>query len=369
RRERRKHESILTGEYKSTINYLNQFLPPEHRIRYIGFDMAHISKSKTTNVLVRLSQIARKCVKMTGFFVHMPRPVSEDFWKTAEFRGLQGQKTDWGCRQTGVVRTNCVDCLDRTNTAQFAIGRCALGYQLFTLGVISSPDLEFDTDCLKDSSHNSLDVMLEHLYEAHGDTIALQYGGSQLVHRIEGYRKIAPWTSHSKDIMHTLSRYYSNTFSDLEKQTATNIFLGLYSPEEGKPNIWELPTDFYLHNKGVRAVLEYLCYSFTQWWEVPVYRSLPLPYEEEKKPTDCTIVAMAPGEECLDSYYDYYRTSEFTSIHELFPYTMSHSVRDYKPKTAKHDSPFTLRVPSETTKDINRLSPFYEFLSAKIITY
>jgi hypothetical protein len=55
--------------------------------------------------------------------------------------------------------------------------------------------------------------MLEQLYEAHGDTIALQYGGSQLVHRIEGYRKIAPWTSHSKDIMHTLSRYYSNTFS------------------------------------------------------------------------------------------------------------------------------------------------------------
>ncbi|XP_061169192.1 polyphosphoinositide phosphatase-like isoform X2 [Saccostrea echinata] len=344
RRERRKHESILTGEYKSTINYLNQFLPPEHKIRYIGFDMAHISKSKTTNVLVRLSQIARKCVRMTGFFVHMPKPVSEDFWKTEEFRGLQGQKTTWGCRQTGVVRTNCVDCLDRTNTAQFAIGRCALGYQLFTLGVISSPDLEFDTDCLK---------MLEHLYEAHGDTIALQYGGSQLVHRIEGYRKIAPWTSHSKDIMHTLSRYYSNTFSDLEKQTATNIFLGLYAPEEGKPNIWELPTDFYLHNKDVRAVLDYLCYSFTQWWEVPVYRSLPLPYEEEKKPNDCTIVAMAPGEECLDHYYDYYRTSEFTSIHELFPYTMSHSVRDYKPKAAKHDSPFILRVPSET-KDISR---------------
>ena len=55
--------------------------------------------------------------------------------------------------------------------------------------------------------------MLEELYEDHGDTLALQYGGSQLVHRIKGYRKIAPWTSHSRDIMQTLSRYYSNTFS------------------------------------------------------------------------------------------------------------------------------------------------------------
>ena len=55
--------------------------------------------------------------------------------------------------------------------------------------------------------------MLEEMYEDQGDTLALQYGGSQLVHRIKGYRKIAPWTSSSRDIMQTLSRYYSNAFS------------------------------------------------------------------------------------------------------------------------------------------------------------
>jgi len=55
--------------------------------------------------------------------------------------------------------------------------------------------------------------MLESLYEDHGDTLALQYGGSQLVHRIKTYRKTAPWTSQGNDIMATLSRYISNTFS------------------------------------------------------------------------------------------------------------------------------------------------------------
>jgi hypothetical protein len=55
--------------------------------------------------------------------------------------------------------------------------------------------------------------MLEDLYENHGDTLALQYGGSQLVHRIKGYRKVAPWTSSSKDTMNTLSRYYRNAFT------------------------------------------------------------------------------------------------------------------------------------------------------------
>lgn len=29
--------------------------------------------------------------------------------------------------QCGIIRVNCVDCLDRTNTAQFSIGKCALG--------------------------------------------------------------------------------------------------------------------------------------------------------------------------------------------------------------------------------------------------
>ena len=60
--------------------------------------------------------------------------------------------------------------------------------------------------------------MLEDMYEDHGDTLALQYGGSHLVHRIKGYKKNAPWTSNSKDIMYTLSRYYSNAFSGKVKK-------------------------------------------------------------------------------------------------------------------------------------------------------
>ncbi|PWS21854.1 hypothetical protein DKP78_21415, partial [Enterococcus faecium] len=35
--------------------------------------------------------------------------------------------------QKGVLRTNCIDCLDRTNVAQFAFGLAALGRQLHVL--------------------------------------------------------------------------------------------------------------------------------------------------------------------------------------------------------------------------------------------
>ena len=43
---------------------------------------------------------------------------------------MHGVKSGGGRRQHGVVRTNCVDCLDRTNTAQFAVGKCALAFQV-----------------------------------------------------------------------------------------------------------------------------------------------------------------------------------------------------------------------------------------------
>ena len=50
--------------------------------------------------------------------------------------------------QNGVVRTNCIDCLDRTNAAQFVIGKFALGCQLLALGVISTASIEYDTDAV-----------------------------------------------------------------------------------------------------------------------------------------------------------------------------------------------------------------------------
>src|SRR5699024_12784526 len=60
--------------------------------------------------------------------------------------------------------------------------------------------------------------LLAKLYEQQGDILSLQYGGSQLVHRIKTYQTTVPLADQSKDIMQSLSRYYSNAFSDSDKQ-------------------------------------------------------------------------------------------------------------------------------------------------------
>jgi hypothetical protein len=66
--------------------------------------------------------------------------------------------------QQGILRTNCVDCLDRTNAAQFAIAKRALGHQLHALGLIGSPIVPFGSDAV--DVLNEVSFLLQHIAEA-----------------------------------------------------------------------------------------------------------------------------------------------------------------------------------------------------------
>jgi hypothetical protein len=153
--------------------------------------------------------------------------------------------------QNGICRTNCVDCLDRTNAAQFVLGKRAFGHQLYALGIVNSPNLPFDSDAVN---------MLTEMYHDHGDSkpkghdaaecsflpaLALQYTGSALVNRVETYRRMPHWNSHSRDIIENLRRFYTNSllgtyhdlagalqlnaFADADKQAAINLFLDVHT--------------------------------------------------------------------------------------------------------------------------------------------
>ncbi|XP_054263267.1 polyphosphoinositide phosphatase-like isoform X2 [Macrosteles quadrilineatus] len=325
-REKKKHESMLSGEYLSAITYLNQFLPPDLRIQYVHFDMARINKGKGANVMGGLADIARTAVTKTGFYAsYRPYPGAT----------VVGRETNEGWAQTGIIRVNCVDCLDRTNTAQFALGKCALGYQLCSMGFLQWPALDFDSDCVR---------LLEVLYEDHGDTLALQYGGSQLVHRIKTYRKTAPWTSQGNDIMQTLSRYYSNTFSDTEKQHAMNLFLGLFVPDEHNSPIWEQVTDYYLHNSLMISLTQHKMKPLTQWWDEDVMECLPFPEMLCRKTCKAFMQVSPQDIEFVDAYADFHRPHEFSELNETYSNNISHSVRDFMPHCVTDFSPFTVRV-------------------------
>ncbi|GMM51534.1 phosphatidylinositol-3,5-bisphosphate 5-phosphatase [Starmerella bacillaris] len=248
-KEKRPRESTLSKEFEICIQYLNQFLPPERSkistdlksrsfknvhptinvsksqrksfileggcIEYTHWDMSRAAKSRSTEVMDYLGKYANRTLEATSIFQ----------------TGISNQN--------GVCRTNCVDCLDRTNAAQSVIAKYALGYQLCALGIIDKPKVEYDTDVID---------LLTEMYHDHGDTLALQYGGSNLVNTVETYRRINQWSSHSRDLIESVRRYYTNSFIDAQRQDAINVFLGNYQYVDGL-NLWDLSTDYYLHNK------------------------------------------------------------------------------------------------------------------------
>uniref|UniRef100_UPI00358F8A78 polyphosphoinositide phosphatase isoform X1 n=1 Tax=Myxine glutinosa TaxID=7769 RepID=UPI00358F8A78 len=344
RHECRRHESLLSGELGTAVSFLNQFLPPEHRIVVISWDMARHSKRKQCNVLDKLHEIAERVVRKTGFFVNRQDLDHSCLHVDERWTEIGGVITETSRLQTGVVRTNCVDCLDRTNTAQFVVGKCALAYQLYALGLLHVPTFELDTDAAR---------LLEELYEDHGDTLALQYGGSHLVHRVRTYRKIAPWTSHSRDILQTLSRYYNNTFSDAEKQDAINLFLGVFRPSSTGLQLWDLTTDYYLHHP---PHLPLSTPSFTCWWSPKALSSLPLPYDEEEMDKKAIIKVMVKGEEHgedIDLYSEFVKPHQLTSFDKAFPLVMTSSSKDFTPKTpGVNASPFVVRKFEDSGKQV-----------------
>lgn len=65
--------------------------------------------------------------------------LKDDFQRDGFFR--EGSQADGRERQRGVVRTNCIDCLDRTNVVQGLLGRKHLEAVLDRAGLLDATDI------------------------------------------------------------------------------------------------------------------------------------------------------------------------------------------------------------------------------------
>ncbi|KAF7323248.1 Polyphosphoinositide phosphatase [Mycena chlorophos] len=304
KREPVPRESKLLDEYTLCVEYLNQFLPADKRMQYRAWDMSRAYKEKTQDVISILEDMAEESIQLTGFFHSGPEPYSHHFQNQAE----ENNEIPWRntiSLQNGICRTNCVDCLDRTNAAQFVFGKRALGHQLYALGVVENPNLAFDSDAVN---------MLTEMYHDHGDTIALQYTGSALVNRVETYRRMPHWNSHSRDIIENIRRFYTNSLLDADKQTAINLFLGV---EDERP----------ITQPQVRS-------GYQKWFNE---EHLQPPYQL----TECDRGLRDFVRNKSDFWIEYYRPLLFTSLGKHFAYSMNS----------------TLKLPGKTAKDMNH-SPF-----------
>ncbi|CAH8392882.1 unnamed protein product [Eruca vesicaria subsp. sativa] len=261
-KERRPRESVLRAEFANAIDFINKDLPEENRLRFLHWDLHKHFQSKTANVLALLGKVATCALMLTGFFYYQVTPSmkldgylslsssdadisphnssDDDSGEEKSFRPTKNAASgdydsNAGRLQRGVLRTNCIDCLDRTNVAQYAYGWAALGQQLHALGIRDAPTIELD---------DHLSSSLMGLYERMGDTLAYQYGGSAAHNKVFSERR-GQWkaATQSQELLRTLQRYYNNAYMDADKQDAINIFLGTFQPEQGKQAVWELRSD------------------------------------------------------------------------------------------------------------------------------
>ncbi|KAK5165136.1 phosphatidylinositol-3,5-bisphosphate 5-phosphatase [Saxophila tyrrhenica] len=318
-RERTPRESKLLVEFEKCIDYLNQSLPEGKKIMYKAFDMSRASKTRGGDVIGSLEVIAKEIVAQTGFF----RNGDEGF--------------DEPVVQNGIVRTNCIDCLDRTNAAQFVIGKRAFALQLQALGVIDRDEVDFDTDAVN---------VFTHMFHDHGDTIAVQYGGSHLVNTMATYRKLNQWQSSSRDMVESFKRYYHNSFLDSQRQEAYNLFLGNYVWAQGQPLLWDLPTDYYLHHGDPKAWLERKRRNYIYWFTPEHLDTRTLP------PTLHLLRDKPEAKDDIRTYDDYwlecYRPAALSTLGKVYSYRLNSSNKflpDRPQRDSRSDfSPFKTRL-------------------------
>ncbi|NXV58888.1 SYNJ1 protein, partial [Molothrus ater] len=109
--------------------------------------------------------------------------------------------------QSGTVRTNCLDCLDRTNSVQAFLGLEMLTQQLEVLGLAEKPQLV-----------TRFQEVFRSMWSVNGDSVSKIYAGTGA---LEGKAKAGKL----KDGARSVTRTIQNNFFDSSKQEAIDVLL------------------------------------------------------------------------------------------------------------------------------------------------
>jgi len=231
-------ECRLSSQYQYAVEQvLNEDLPEDKKIFYAHFD---VKKAKKKNFSGLAFAYINSYIRQTGVFY-------------TEVANREESKLRIHV-QRGIVRTNCIDSLDRTNLVQQCIGIAVLEKQLKALNILEGSE----------TLQNWLEVCstFQKYFEIMGDEISLQYGGS-IAHHANLTKKKGFFKSAIPELWTSVKRHWANNFSDSSKQGAINLFLGMYVPLQNSIQLWNLESDIILHQWDKDKLPRLL----PKWWE------------------------------------------------------------------------------------------------------
>ncbi|EDO07223.1 uncharacterized protein BBOV_IV008690 [Babesia bovis T2Bo] len=252
-------EGLLSSKYKSVIDELNRELPEMVRILYLHKDIR--GALETGNVSQMISELIEHVYKEVGQF-HL------------RYDSIHSV-------QSGVLRTSCLDCLDRTSVVTMQLGLHVFQTQLASIGVqihngerqdtsLALRNEEIDLTPSNDVFHfnQSLEPLLElfkAMFESMGDALAMQYAGSRAIRKYQG---VTGALSRSLQLITTLRRRYSSHFTDADRQNLSNLFLGVLNPDKHPPP-WYIDADKYISHERFSCEFDNL-----DWWVLPLITHL-----------------------------------------------------------------------------------------------
>lgn len=176
------------------------------RVKYTHFDFHHECRKMQWHNIRNLFQQFDVDLKAQGYTVF-----------DASKGGGGGVLT---AKQTSVVRTNCMDCLDRTNVVQSELARSVLAQQL------ASQDIIQPGQSIKD--HRDFDTVFKNVWADNADAISLQYSGTGALKT--DFTRTGKRTKAGlvQDGVNSVTRYVKNNFMDGSRQDALDLLLGRF---------------------------------------------------------------------------------------------------------------------------------------------
>lgn len=135
-------------------------------------------------------------------------------------------------RQEGVIRSNCIDSLDRTNVVQSMIAQHVLEQQLSQFKSIPAGT--------RLSNYPDFLSVFKNVWADNADALSIQYAGTPALKT--DFTRTGQRTNMGliNDGVNSLTRYVCNNFYDNYRQDAIDLFLGLF---EGYPSPLYRPMD------------------------------------------------------------------------------------------------------------------------------
>lgn len=180
------------------------------RLHYVYFDYHHETKGLRMHRAYALVEKLADALARQAYFraVDMPGPDA---------------RLEPRAYQTSVMRTNCMDCLDRTNVVQSIFARHVLDRILEDLGWLPRGSSFRDEDPV-------FEDLFRNMWADNADVVSLAYSGT-------GAMKTDVTRTGNRTKMGALqdgrigvTRYFKNNFLDGPRQDGFDLFLGAYLP-------------------------------------------------------------------------------------------------------------------------------------------